>query len=584
MNKKIFSIIKFLYTKEQQKLKYLTVISLIFLSRLFVVVAPWILTNMIDDIKKLSDVNLVLIYLLLYFVVRFCAYGFSYVFDKKFISVGMNSVQVLINRCLEYYISNIYEKKSNGIINSELVRYRTNIFNFYSYIIKHFLPIVIELVISIVFCFFMLGWEYSVVILISTYLFFKINHYWNNKSYQYIKDRDKTLDKSNAFVEDLLRNKVKIFQNNMQSSEINNFQYYSQQYIDNYSAHARCQITSELQKNIIIISSLSLMIGMLFYGILYQNKTVGDLLLLITLTTSVFSALANAGYIFSGLMGCLPTMESMIAILGKEVVAPVKTSIKTLNKINICLKDFSLVLRKEKFNLQNISLNINHGEKVAIIGNSGSGKSTLLKTIYGLYHQKIIDSSSLSWFLEDGTFIDYDNRKNYATFINQNSTFFNKSIAYNILYGIEYDSLTDFISHHMQIIQEVLIVSGVSKIMLNRGLTLDSDMNEKNGFSGGELQKLSLANILLQVKLQNKSIIFFDEFSSAIDKITESEIINQIIFEYLKNYTVIMVSHNISSVINFDKIVVMSQGKLMASGKHATLINTSDFYKSSIYL
>lgn len=119
--------------------------------------------------------------------------------------------------------------------------------------------------------------------------------------------------------------------------------------------------------------------------------------------------------------------------------------------------------------------------------------------------------------------------------------------------------LTDFIDH---------LPEGLETIISERGASL----------SGGQKQRIMLARALIK----NPKILFLDDFTSRVDNNTENEILKKISAEY-PNLTFISVTQKISSVLNYDRIILLIKGKKAADGRHEDLLNNSQEYASFFY-
>jgi len=217
--------------------------------------------------------------------------------------------------------------------------------------------------------------------------------------------------------------------------------------------------------------------------------------------------------------------------------------------------------RFDPYVLKDISFSINPGEKVAIVGKSGSEKSTLLKLILGLY------SSQNGNIYIDNTNIKDVNVKNLRTqfgVILQEPLLFNDSIKENIIIGKEHISDEQ--------INESARKSGINNFLVNVPLGLETIISEKGtNFSGGQRQRISLARALID----NPKIILMDEPTSSLDNEAEASLINEVL---KLDTTCVVISHRLSTIENFDKIIVIDNGKIVEYGSHKDLIANEGCY------
>ena len=232
-------------------------------------------------------------------------------------------------------------------------------------------------------------------------------------------------------------------------------------------------------------------------------------------------------------------------------------------KVNITIEDLSFSYTEEKNILQNISLDIKSGDKVALIGASGSGKTTLAQIISGFYSKKSGD------ILYNDISIDRLNRQSIREnifLVLQMPILFNNTLRFNITMGNENIS-DDEIFKALKIAQldDVVLkmTEGLETIVGRHGIRL----------SGGQRQRLSIARMIIA----NPSVVIFDESTSALDVHTEAKLFNAL-EEVLKNKTVITIAHRLSTVKNANMIYVLDDGKLVQKGNHKQLEEEEGHY------
>ena len=215
--------------------------------------------------------------------------------------------------------------------------------------------------------------------------------------------------------------------------------------------------------------------------------------------------------------------------------------------------------------IDKMSFDIEPNQKVAFVGKSGAGKTTIFSLISRLY---TIDKGEI---LIDGYNINdltKDSLRNNISIITQNPYIFNFSIKENLLLAKENASMRE--------IRKACKLACIDDYIMSLPDKYDTMVGE-NGIilSGGQKQRLAIARALLM----KTEIILFDEATSALDNETQSEIQNAI--DNLKGeYTILIVAHRLSTVIDCDKIFVVDSGKIIDSGKHKELLKKCKFYKS----
>ena len=213
--------------------------------------------------------------------------------------------------------------------------------------------------------------------------------------------------------------------------------------------------------------------------------------------------------------------------------------------------------------IKNFCLEINPGEKIAVIGKTGSGKSTIAQLLLRMYD---VDNGTI---LYDGVpvkNIDLHYLRSNISYVPQDVFLFSETVEKNIAFGLD-DAPHFAIKQAAQLANvdtEIESFSEGYKTMIGeRGVTL----------SGGQKQRISIARALIK----NPSVVIFDDCLSAVDARTEKTVLNNLNL-YLKNKTAIIITHRIFSLFDFDKIIVLDEGRIVEQGQHHTLIKENGYY------
>ena len=215
--------------------------------------------------------------------------------------------------------------------------------------------------------------------------------------------------------------------------------------------------------------------------------------------------------------------------------------------------------------LKKMNFTIKPNEKIAFVGKSGAGKSTIFNLITHLYQV-----SSGKILLDDININDLDCNtiRNNMSIITQNPYIFNFSIKDNLLLAKEDATLKE--------IREACRLACIDDYIMSLPAKYDTPLGE-NGIilSGGQKQRIAIARALLM----QTEIILFDEATSALDNETQEQI--QKAIDNLKGeYTILIIAHRLSTVIDADKIFVIDDGKIIDSGTHQELLKKCEFYKN----
>jgi len=212
--------------------------------------------------------------------------------------------------------------------------------------------------------------------------------------------------------------------------------------------------------------------------------------------------------------------------------------------------------------LNDVSFVVEPRTRVAITGPTAAGKTQLLYLLTGL----IKPSSGFIRF--DGHTIDEYNREafhQHVGFVFQDSIIFNMSIRENIAFS---DTVTD------AALEKAIATAELRDFINSLPGKLDTIVSERgSSLSGGQKQRIMLARALAL----NPTILLLDDFTSRVDTNTEKKILDNIQINY-PNLTLISVTQKIISVENYDQVILLMQGEIIATGRHETLIHTSPEY------
>lgn len=234
-------------------------------------------------------------------------------------------------------------------------------------------------------------------------------------------------------------------------------------------------------------------------------------------------------------------------------------------KGNIIFNDVSFAYNSNDFSIKNISFKLHPGEIIALAGPSGSGKTTIINLILRFYDPNSGHITIDGYDLKDLN-LKYV-RKNIGIAF-QDSILFNCTIKENLKYGNNKATDKDMIEiasivHIHDFIKQ--LPKGYSTIIGERGFKL----------SGGQKQRISLARALLK----NPKILILDEATSWIDSQNEFYIFNSL-KDFLKERTTIIITHRLYTIMNVNKIIVLSEGEILEVGNHTSLYKNCDIYKT----
>lgn len=214
--------------------------------------------------------------------------------------------------------------------------------------------------------------------------------------------------------------------------------------------------------------------------------------------------------------------------------------------------------------LDNLSLKLNAGKRIAIVGPSGSGKSTLLNLILRLY---VPDEGRVTIDGVDVRKVTLDSLRRSMAVVFQENMLFNMSIRENIRLGKE--GATD------AEVEEAAKKAEIHRYIMSLPQRYDTPVGERGDtLSGGQRQRIAIARAIIR----NPSVLLLDEATSALDQTTEAAI-NRTLLKIAKGRTMIWSTHRLTSVVEMDEIIVISGGRAIERGSHAELLARNGAYR-----
>ncbi len=308
--------------------------------------------------------------------------------------------------------------------------------------------------------------------------------------------------------------------------------------------------------------------GVLFLLLWLWEKgqvTVADFVVLQGFVVLVTERLFSIGFSYRDFVRALANASEIVGILKAPVSIQDAAHAKSLRvkKGRVIFSQVSFRYEKQQV-LKNLTFEVLPQEKVALVGPSGAGKSTIIKLLLRFYDvtkgQILIDG-------QDIAHVTQASLRSQISLVPQEPLLFHRSLRENIRYGCPGATNKQVIqaakqAHCHEFIQR--LQEGYDTLVGERGVKL----------SGGERQRVAIARAILA----NTPIIVLDEATSALDSESEA-LIQQALHELMKEKTVIVFAHRLSTVMNMDRIIVMEQGEIIDSGTHQELLTNGGVYQ-----
>jgi len=318
-------------------------------------------------------------------------------------------------------------------------------------------------------------------------------------------------------------------------------------------------------QSLVIAVAVTALMLLVADGVANKGFTLGDLVLVNGLLIQLYIPLNFLGMVYREVKQALLDMDRMFRLLGehlevqdREGAAPLPSGSLEVEFSHV---DFSY--EKQRQILFGVSFTIPAGHRVAVVGHSGSGKSTLARLLFRFYD---VSGGSLAVNGRDVRHVKQASLRAAIGIVPQDTVLFNDTILYNIRYGRPDASDEEIVdaaraAHIHEFIES--LPNKYQTAVGERGLKL----------SGGEKQRVAIARALLK----NPRILIFDEATSALDSRAEKAI--QAELERIsQGRTTLVIAHRLSTVMDADQILVLSQGRIVERGTHAQLLDVKGEY------
>ncbi|MCD8549196.1 MAG: ABC transporter ATP-binding protein/permease [Shewanella xiamenensis] len=316
------------------------------------------------------------------------------------------------------------------------------------------------------------------------------------------------------------------------------------------------------------IAAIALVTWVGAHDVMSGKMTGGELSAFMFYAVMVAGAVATISEVVGEIQRASGAAERLIELAETEVDIPAPLVPKTLpDKVRgeLQLQQLNFHYPEQtQLVLSDLDLVINAGERVALVGPSGAGKSTLFQLLQRFY---VPSSGSI---LLDGIDIaalsPQDLRAQFAL-VPQDSVIFATSVLENVRYGR--------VDGNEQEVIDACIAARAHEFISEFNEGYQTYLGERGvRLSGGQKQRIAIARAILA----DRPILLLDEATSALDALSEQKV-KQALDELMAGKTTLIIAHRLATVINADRIIVFDKGRIVASGKHQTLMQTNALYR-----
>jgi ATP-binding cassette subfamily C protein len=299
--------------------------------------------------------------------------------------------------------------------------------------------------------------------------------------------------------------------------------------------------------------------------VVFSDLTIGEMLAVfgyLWFMMTPVQELVNMQYSWFAANAALGRINALLGLHSEPQHPAVRDPFAGQPTVGIALDQVSFAYDEGETVLDDVSLRVAAGEKVALVGASGGGKSTLVQALLGLYPVK---SGQIFYGDMPVTEIGWEAVREHVGVVLQHPVLFNDSVRANLTLGREADDATLWQALEIAQLKDFMVAlpHGLDTVVGRQGVRM----------SGGQRQRLAIARMIVA----NPRIVILDEATSALDSDTERRL-HQALGAFLAGRTTLIIAHRLSAVRQADRILVFENGRVVEEGGHDELIERGGLY------
>lgn len=566
-NRSVWQNFKSTYKYAKKGKKYLWIFLIInVLMTIISVIAPIMAAQRLLALTS-NNYSKLLVFILLIFgieIIRnFCNLAYNYTYSKFYYDARKNLQLELIRETLRITQKDL-NNNSSGVFIERINGDTDNLTDIFTILIDYITDLIgnLGILVTVFFINFYLGLLYVFVIII----FFLYNKFSSNIIYENRKKYKKSREKTGGFISEIVRGSkdIKILdaeesfliKANDYIKETNNISYHQ----DKTRSLLRLLGGSIRDMGDLIVSVF------IFIFLSLGSLRIESAIVIYNYHSRIISLSGSIERIFEIIKQFNLAANRIFGILEEDEFTKEHFGSKKLKKFagNISFKDVYFAYEKDLPVLKGMNFKVNANETIGFVGPSGAGKSTIFNLISAIER---VDKGLITFDGVDINTLDKSSIRGNLSVISQNAYIFNMSILDN-LKVIKKDATEEEIKDvcHLACLDDFIetLPNKYDTIVGEGGVTL----------SGGQKQRLAIARALLL----KTEVLLFDEATSALDNETQTKI-QEAINNLKGEYTILIIAHRLSTVIDANRIFVINNGVVEAAGTHKELLKTSKTYQ-----
>ncbi len=540
-------------------------LGLMALAKLATVAVPLVLKYIVDHFEGAGAdamITVPLALLLGYGLLRFGGTFFGELRDAVFVRVAERAMRRAALRVFEHLHRlelGFHLSRQTGALARDIERGTAGMSFLLRFMVFNILPTILEIGLVAVILLVAVGplFMFTVFVAVAIYIAFSV---WVTEwRTRFVREANLRDNESNTHAIDSLLNyeTVKYFGNE---------RFESDRYDRHLAAWEKARTKNVLSlvllnsgQALIVAGSITVMMLLAARQVADGAMTVGDLVMVNAYMIQLFMPLNFLGFVYREIRQSLANIERLFGLL--ETPARVQDHPGAPDLVvregTVRFEGVEFRYQDNRSILEDVSLEIPAGHKVAVVGPSGAGKSTLARLLFRFYD---VNAGRITIDGQDIREVTQDSLRRAIGVVPQDTVLFNDTIRYNVAYG-QPDASPEAVERavHLAHLDDFItrLPDGLDTVVGERGLKV----------SGGEKQRIAIARVLLK----NPPILIFDEATSSLDSGSEKAIL-EALNEIATRRTTLVIAHRLSTVMDADQIVVLEHGRVVERGTHRELL------------
>lgn len=493
---------------------------------------------------------------------------FRYIFDYLTNYIGQCFIKDLREKVYSKYVNCSIEYIDTNKKGDLTLRMTTDIENIQNGLVSGLLTLfdgVITILITLIFM-FILNYALALLVLVLSPISIFASKFISKYNSKHFKAQAKSAANISSYTLESLNNNVAIEVFNIKDKRIKDYDKLNKDFsVDVFKANLGASIINPTTRLVNAFINASIILLGAFFIIKDVNLglifLVGDLSSFLTYASTYMKPFNEISDVLSEVYYAKASLERVDSLLNESDDTNVGTcGIKKLDSLTFSDVNFSYDNTRRIIN--NFSLDISHGKKIAIVGPTGCGKTTIINLLMGFYQPQ---EGSIIINNHNASFYDKKELRSIMGMVLQDSWIFHGTIRENISFS-KPDASLDEIKRATSLAQLDTYIDTLPK-------GYDTIIDNSSGLSVGQRQLICVARTMLL----NPEIIILDEATSNIDILSEASLTKSFL-TLMEGKTSIVIAHRLSTIVRSDLIVVMKNGSIIEKGNHQELLNKKGFY------